>query len=131
VENRQIVIIIDNAAQTRELAGNIAAVIGEYQGYSAMVVSAEAFSATDIIPASVFFLGCGEPEPPSFQYLETLFKHINLAGRSCGIFSSCAKSIKYLSVLVGESETTLGKPFLAKDGAADHEKLHHWIQNIL
>jgi hypothetical protein len=131
VENKQIVIIIDGAVQTSELAGNIAALIGEYQGYSATIVSADAFSAADLLPASVFFVGCGEPEPPSFLYIETLFKHINMAGRFCGVFSSSAKGIKYLSALVQTSETALGKPFMAKNGVVDKEKLHNWLQGIL
>jgi hypothetical protein len=131
VENKQIVIITDGAAQTQELAGNIAAIIGEYQGYSAIITPAESFSAVKILPTSVFFVGCSEPEPLSFHYLETLFKHISLVGRSCGIFSSNAKGIKYLSMLVHDSEAALGKPFLAKDSAADNEKMHHWIQSIL
>jgi hypothetical protein len=131
VENKQIVIITDGAAQTQELAGNIAAMIGEYQGYSAVIMPAETFSAVDLLPATVFFVGCEEPDPLSFHYIETFFKHINLAGRSCGIFSSNAKAIKYLSTLTRDSETSLGKPFLAKGGAADNGKLHHWLQDIL
>jgi hypothetical protein len=131
VENRQIIIITDDTAQTLKLAGDIAAIIGKYQGCSANIVQAESFSAVDLLPASVFFVGCGEPEPPSFDYIEKLFGHINLAGRSCGIFSSNPKGIKYLSALVQDSETGLGKPFLAKDDAEDNEKLHNWIQSIL
>jgi hypothetical protein len=131
VESRKIAIITDGIAQTQELAGNIAAIIGEYQGYSTVIIPAESFSAVEILPTTVFFVGCGEPEPLSFHYIESLFKHISLAGRSCGIFSSSTKGIKYLSMLVGESDAALGKPFLAKGGAADNDKLHQWIQSIL
>jgi hypothetical protein len=131
VENRQIVIIIDGVAQTQKLAGDIVAIIGKSQGYSAVTVSADAFSAVDLLPASVFFMGCGEPEPLSFHYIETLFKHINLKGRSCGLFSFSGKGIKYLSALVQDSETDIAKPFLINDDAADNEKLQNWVQSVL
>jgi hypothetical protein len=130
MESKQIVIITDSSVQIQEMAGNIADILGKIQGYSATIIPAEAFSAVNLLPASVFFVGCFEPEPHSFQYIETLFKHINLVGRSCGIFSFNPKGIKYLSALVNESETTLGKPFLAKGGAADNVKLHNWLQSI-
>ena len=123
-------IITDGTAPIQELAGNIAAIIGESQGYSAALFQAENFSGDDLLPAYVFFLGCTEAHPPSFHYIEELFKHINLAGRSCGIFSSNAMALKYLSALVRDSETAVGKPFMVKGGAADDKKLHHWIQSI-
>jgi hypothetical protein len=131
VENKQIVIITDSATPTQKLAVNIASIIREYQGYSVAIIQAESFSAVELLPVSAFFVGCSEPEPLSFHYIETFFRHINLAGRSCGIFSSSAKGIKYLSTLLHDSETGLGKPFLAKDNAADSAKLHHWVHSIL
>ena len=115
----------------RKLAEDIAAIIGESQGCSAAVVDAEHFSGDNLLPVWTFFLGCEEPKPPSFLYIEAFFKHINLAGRSCGIFSSNSKALKYLSSLVHDSETTVGKTFLAKNGAADSKKLHNWVQDIL
>jgi hypothetical protein len=130
MESRKIAIITDGAAPIQELAGNIAAIIGESHGYSVALFQAESFSGDDLLPAYVFFLGCAEAKPPSFQYIEDLFKHINLAGRACGIFSSNAKALKYLSSLVRDSETAVGKPFMVKGGAANGEKLHHWIQSI-
>jgi hypothetical protein len=91
---------------------------------------AGSFSGDDLLPAYVFFLGCAEAQPPSFHYIEDLFKHINLAGRSCGIFSSNAKALKYLSSLVRDSEAAVGKPFIIKGGAANSAKLQNWIQSI-
>jgi hypothetical protein len=131
VEDKKVVIIIDDAAQIEKLAGGIVAIIGKCQGYSAVIIAAEAFSAVDLLPTSVFFVGCGEPEPLSFHYIETFFKHINLTGRSCGLFSSSGKGIKYLSELVDNSEATIGKPFLAKDSVGDNEEFHDWIQGVL
>ena len=130
MERRKIAIITDGTAPIQELAGNIAAIIGESQDYSAALFRAESFSGDDLLPAHVFFLGCTEANPPSFHYIEDLFKHINLAGRSCGIFSSNPRAIKYLSALVRDSETAVGKPFMVKDGAINTEKLQNWIESI-
>ena len=130
MESRKIAIITDGTAPIQELAGNIAAIIGESHDYSAALFQAESFSGNDLLPAYVFFLGCAEANPPSFHYIEDLFKHINLAGRACGIFSSNARALKYLSSLVRDSETAVGKPFMAKGGAANSEKLQKWIQSI-
>jgi hypothetical protein len=130
-ENRKIVIIIDGAAPIQEFAENIAAIIGGFQGCSAAVIQAESFSGSDLLPAYAFFLGCEEPNPLSFSYIEELFQHINLAGRSCGVFSSSGKALEYLSLLVSDSEATVGKPFLTGDGAADGGTLSDWIQGII
>ena len=131
MESRKIAIITDGTAPMQELAGNIAAIIGESShGYSVALFQAENFSGDDLLPAYVFFLGCTEAKPPSFHYIEDLFRHINLAGRACGIFSSNAKALKYLASLVRDSETAVGKPFMVKGGAADGEKLQNWIQSI-
>jgi hypothetical protein len=130
MENRKIAIITDGTAPIQELAGNIAAIIGESHGYSTALFQAESFSGDDLLPAYVFFLGCTEAKPPSFHYIEDLFQHINLAGRSCGIFSSNARALKYLSSLVRDSETAVGRPFMVKGGAANSEKLQKWIQTI-
>ena len=131
VENKKIVIITDGTAPIQKVAESIAAAIGEYQGYSATVIQGESFYGSDLLPAYAFFLGCEKPNPLSFFYIETLFEHINLAGRSCGIFSSKDKALKYLSLLVRDSEAAMGKPFLAKNGVADSNELHNWIQDIL
>jgi hypothetical protein len=130
-KNKSIVIIIDDTERMRELAGAIAAIIGENSGCQAAVFTADAFSGSDLLPADAFFLGCTDPNPPSFAYIETLFGHINLAGRPCGIFAANARCAQYLSALVRDSEPALGKPFLAKDGAVDTPKLRRWIHGIL
>ena len=130
-KDRKIVIITDDAASIQKLAENIVAVIGGVQGYSAAVIPAEIFSGSELLPAYAFFLGCEAPEPSSFLYIETLLQHINLAGRPCGIFSTGAKTLKYLSSLVRDSEPAVGKPFLAKGGAADGDQLQSWVHGIL
>jgi len=128
--NKKIAIITDGAAPTHKTAETIAALIGACPGYSAAVIQAKSFSGTDLLPAYALFLGCEEPQPTSFAYIETLLKHINLAGRSCGIFSSNAKTLEYLSALVRDSEIA-GKPFEVKNDATDPDKLKKWVQEVL
>ena len=130
-ENRKVVIIIDGGAPIQESAENIAAIIGGFQGYSAAVIQAESFSGSDLLPAYAFFLGCEEPNPLSFSYIEEFFGHINLAGRPCGVFSSSDKALDYLSLLVSDSEAMVGKPFLTESGATDGGTLSDWIQGII
>ena len=128
--NKKIAIITDGAAPTQKTAENIAAVIGAYSGYSAAIIQAESFSGTDLQSAYAVFLGCEKPQPSSFASIETLLKHINLAGRSCGIFSSGAKTLKYLSALLRDSEIA-AKPFEVKNNAIDPDKLKKWVQDVL
>jgi hypothetical protein len=130
-KNKTIVIITDDTARLRELAGAIAAIIGENSDCSAVLFQADTFSGSALLPAHAFFLGCAEPNPPSFSYLETFFAHINLAGRPCGVFAANTRCTKYLSAIVRDSEPILGKPFLAKDGTVDTAKLRRWIHGIL
>jgi hypothetical protein len=128
---QKILIITDSSAPVGQMAADIAAIIGENQSYSTAIIEAKSFSAVNLLPAYAFFLGCETQKPSSFSGLETLFAHINLSGRICGVFSPNAKALNYLSLLVKDSETSTGKPFLAKEGAANRDELQSWIQNIL
>jgi len=130
---RKILIISDNSAVTESIAKNIAEVFGTagFADLSAAVVSAEDFSATMLLPASAFFLGCEKPEPPGFKGIKELFGHINLAGRPCGVFSSQKSTVKYLSELVRDSEAVLGCPLVVKNGVANGGKLQKWVGDIL
>ena len=128
---KKVAIITDGAAPLQEAAESIAAIIGGYPGHSAAVIQAERFSGTDLLPAYAIFLGCQESKPSSFAYIEALLGHINLAGRSCGIFSSNAKALGYLSALVRDSEIATGSPFQIENGKIDTEKLKSWVQKVL
>jgi hypothetical protein len=130
---RNILIITDNGAITRVIAENIAAVFGAapFANWSAAVVSAGDFSPTRLLAAHAFLLGCEKPEPPGFTPISELFKHINLAGRSCGVFSPQANAVKYLSGLVRGSEAALSGPLIAKNGAVDKRELKKWVGGIV
>jgi len=129
--NKKIAIITDGAAPTQKTAEDIAAIIGGYSGYSAAIIQAEGFPGTELLAAYAVFLGCAQPQPASFASIETVLRHINLAGRPCGIFSSGSKGLEYLSALVRDSEIAVGRPFQTEDGATDHEQLKTWVQDIV
>jgi len=115
------------------MAKSIADIIASplFDGYSVSVIKSETFYGTDILPSYAFFIGCETPSPLTFTYVEILFERINLAGRPCGVFSSNAKALRYLSGMVSTSEASLGKPMLAKNGEVDDAKLREWLKGIL
>jgi hypothetical protein len=123
---KNVLVVTDGAASTIKVAEQIAA---ELTGSQVVIRSASEFAGTDILPAEVFFLGCEAPNPPSFACLEELLRHINLAGRRCGIFSpKSEKAAKYLAGLVKDCEATLGEVFVPPEGGAG---LKQWVKSIL
>ena len=130
---RKILVLTDDSVVIRNLAANIASSIKNQPAikYSVSVLEAARFSAVDLLPAHAFFLGCEKPRSFAFPYIEDLFAHINLAGRSCGIFSSSATAIKYLASLVRPSEANVGKPLLAVGDAMDGAALQNWAMGIV
>jgi len=130
-KDRKVLIITDGADSIQQMAENIAAIIEGDSAYSVKTMDAESFAGNDLLPCCAFFLGCESPKPSSFSYLETLFQHINMVGRPCGLFSSNDQAVKYLSSLVTDSEAVTGSPLLAKDNAIDRDALHNWVQGNL
>ena len=128
-----MLIVADNGATIMSIAKNIAAVFGNapFANWSAAVVSAEDFSPTRLLPAHAFLLGCEKPEPPDFTPIKEFLKHINLAGRPCGVFSPQTNAIKYLSGLVRDSDAALGEPLVVNNGKVDSRKLKKWVGNII
>ncbi|MCL2043033.1 MAG: hypothetical protein FWG89_02725 [Treponema sp.] len=131
--NRKILIVTDNSDQMRKLAAKITAVIMNppFEQYSVTETAAENFSAEVLLPAPIFFLGCQSKESFSNPYIETLFTHINLAGRTCGIFSANTQAVKYLKTLVRDTGVTAGKPLLVHDDTIDDTELQNWVQGIV
>ena len=131
--NHKILIITDDTGTMRKMAQDIAGVFGKppLENYRVSAVDAEKFSATDLLPAAAFFIGCNEPDAFSYLYIEELFNHINLAGRPCSVFSANAQAIKYLSKLLHASEAAVYKPLQVTDGKTDEKVLTNWILNTL
>jgi hypothetical protein len=127
VETRKDALIVtDGTAAVQDLAREIAAELGDFK---VLVKAASGFAGTDILPAGVFFLGCEQPDPPSFAGIAELLRHINLAGRSCGVFSpGSGAAAAYLAGLVTDCEAALGEPFVAAENKAG---LKNWVKSIL
>jgi hypothetical protein len=120
-----VLIITDGAPKTEKMAANIA---GALKGSKVLTKTAAEFAGNDILPADSFFLGCENTAPDSFAYLADLLKHINLAGRTCGVFSSgTKKTAGYLAGLVKDCEAALNPEFLT--GSA--QDIKNWAQNII
>jgi hypothetical protein len=130
---KKVLIIRDNTASTGKIAENIAGVLNKrpFTRYAVSIIDAISFSATDLLPSQVFFIGCGEPDAFEKLYIKDLFLHINLAGRSCGIFSADPEAITYLSSVVRDSGVTVKKTFLAMKNHTDSIKLKQWIQEVI
>ncbi|AEF82842.1 hypothetical protein [Leadbettera azotonutricia] len=126
---KTILIVSDETESASKMAEAIAAVL---KGNKVTVKKAEAFTGTDLLPADSFFIGCEKPNPPSFGYLAELLQHINLAGRTCGIFAPAAsgseKAVKYLAGLLKDCEAALNpKPLLAENA----KDLKAWAESII
>ena len=121
-----MLIVTDASEKTAKMAAEIVTAL---EGTTVTVKAASEFEGTDILPAEAFFLGCEQPAPDSFTYLTDLLKHINLAGRTCGVFSSGSdKTAEYLSALVQDSEAALNpEPFFSGSGDA----VKKWVQNVI
>jgi hypothetical protein len=123
---KTVLIVTDGSAVMAKLAEEIAAAL---KGNKVSTKAASDFKGNDILPADVFFLGCEKPKPASFAYLADVLKHINLAGRPCGVFSSGSeKAAKYLAGLVKDCEAALNpEPLLTGGGL--HVK--NWAQSVI
>jgi hypothetical protein len=122
---KTVLIVIDGTEQTAKMANGIGAVLKDK---AVTIKAASLFAGTDILPADAFFIGCEDPKPASFDYLSDLLKHINLAGRSCGVFSPRSeKAAAYLADLLADSEADLySQPLFAHD--AD---VSGWVEKVL
>jgi hypothetical protein len=123
---KTVLIVTDGTEQVAKMADSIAAVLREDV---VTIKAAPQFAGTDILPADMFFIGCEEPNPVSFDYLSDLLKHINLAGRSCGVFSpKSEKAAAYLADLLADSDAALyPRPLFADCADAD---LAGWVEEI-
>jgi len=98
------------------------------KGNKVLIKTASEFEGNDILPVDVFFLGCENPAPESFAYITDLLKHINLAGRLCGVFSpGTKKAAGYLAGLVKDCEAALNPELLAGTSSG----IKTWAQNVI
>ena len=123
---KNVLIVTDGSAEMVKLAEKIAAAL---KGNKVSAKAVSEFNGNDILPADAFFLGCEKPRPASFAYLADLLKHINLAGRSCGVFSTGSETAtKYLAGLVRDCEAALNpEPLLAGNSLG----VKNWAQSVV
>jgi hypothetical protein len=121
---KNVLIVTDGVDSTHKMAEKVAAV---FEGKNTVIRTAAEFSGTDILPAEVCFFGCEAPHPRSFAYLERLLRHINLAGRPCGVFSpESPEAAAYLSGMVHDSELALyPEPLFARSDTAG------WVEKVI
>jgi hypothetical protein len=100
-------------------------------GFEVKIRGGENFAGTDLLPVDTFFLGCEKPKPSSFEYLEKMLSHINLASRKCGIFSVKEKSIKYLSGIIKDCEADSGSPLLVVSKDIPKPALKKWVKGVV
>jgi hypothetical protein len=94
-----------------------------------LIKEASVFEGTDLLPADVLFFGCEGPNPDSFNYIEQLFGHINLAGRSMGVFSHNSKeAVQYLVKIAKDSEVFCVPEPLFADNSAN---AHKWAARVM
>jgi len=113
---KRVLIITDGTEAVVKTAQSIA---GLLDGCSVNICASESFEGTDLLPADVFFIGCGSPNPASFGYLSKMLEHINLAGRRCGVFSNDSDALKYLCGITASCEAKMGKPLLVGENPVD------------
>ena len=124
--SKNVLIVTDSSGETAKMAAGIAAALKDNK---VSVKPVSDFKGNDLLPAEVFFLGCEKPKPGSFSYLEDLLKHINLAGRPCGVFSpGSEKAVEYLAGLVKDCEAALNPEFLLTNSGKD---ISRWAKKIV
>ena len=123
---KRVVIVTDGSEETVKIASGISAALKTNE---LTVKAASDFQGNDLLPADAFFLGCEKPNPDSFTYLAKLLKHINLAGRPCGVFTpGPEKTAKYLAGLVKDSEAALHPESVFSGSGTDIKK---WANSVI
>jgi adenine phosphoribosyltransferase len=123
---KNVLIVTDGIDATQKMAARIAKAL---KGARAVSITALDFAGTDMLAAEAYFFGCAEPNPASFAYLRDILKHINLAGRPCGVFSPVSdQAIDFLTAMVRDSEAALySKPLFA----ANIEYVKSWTDQVI
>jgi hypothetical protein len=120
---KSALIVVDGAESTGKMAAAIAAVL---ENFTVVTLAADEFLGTHILSADICFFGSEVPNPPSFASLNTILRHINLAGRPCGVFSNSVKGVEYLRDMVRDSELAL-YPVVLMEEKGDVKK---WTESV-
>ena len=122
---KDVLIVTDGLNDVEIMAGDIAMAL---KGSKVSIKTALEFKGNNMLPAEAFFLGCKKPEPETFAYLSDFLKHVNLAGRPCGVFSpDSTKATKYLAKLVKDCEAALNPEHFSDSGA----DIKRWAKSVV
>jgi hypothetical protein len=95
VKNQKTVLVVADGASMQK-AEKIAKAL---RNHKVSLVRAEDFSPEALLGAELYFFGC--EAPGALARLKTALLHINLAGRSCGLFG---RASTYLRKMAHNSE---------------------------
>jgi hypothetical protein len=125
-QNKTVLIVTDGADSTAVLAEKIKAALG---GCKVILKTAVDFSGTDLLGAALFFVGCEKPDAFRSSCFSKVLKHINLASRPCGIFSSDGgKAVEYMTDLLSDCEAALNPWVLTAKNAED---ANGWVEKTV
>ncbi|MCL2184866.1 MAG: hypothetical protein FWB86_03290 [Treponema sp.] len=122
-------IITDGTESIQSIALLIKESLTDYQ---TDICTAEKFQGNEVLPANIFFIGCSEPSPSSFEFLEMMLSHINFASRKCGVFALNKKTGKYLLDMLKDSEAQTAEPLLITDiTQIKKAEIKKWLKLII
>ena len=124
-DKKTVLIVTDGAEKTVKMAKIIA---GALKGNKVQIREACEFVGTDLLPADVLFIGCEEPSLKSFDNLYEMLQHINLAGRTCGLFSPSKKAGQYLKTMIKSSEAALNAELLSSEKS---DEILEWTAKVI
>jgi len=126
--SKKAIIITDGTESINSIAKLIS---GELTGFNIKIIPSDQFVGTDLLPVDTFFIGCENAKPASFAYLEEMLSHINLASRTCRIFSVNEKALKYLDNIVKDCEADTTEGLLALNGEVNNTALKSWLKVLI
>jgi len=99
-------------------------------GFKSDICQAKDFIGNELLSSDVFFIGCEDPSPSSFAFLEQMLSHINLSPRKCGIFSNKDKTNKYLKKILKDCEAVISEPLLFNKDTLNKKTLNKWLKDF-
>jgi hypothetical protein len=127
MSSKKYLILADNNTASRR---TILAIVNVLFGRDVRIVYTGDFSGTDLLPCDFLFLGFAKTNSAQCLYIQETFKHINLAGRKCALFSPLndgGKTIRFLTDLIKDSEIKLDTS-PAGNGV---NSIKNWVLGIL
>jgi hypothetical protein len=125
-DKKTVLIVTDGTQKVNEMAKDIAVSL---KGNKVLIKEASVFAGTDLLPAKVLFLGCEKPDSPSYNNIEKLLGHINLADRSMGFFSpNSKKAVQYLVRIAKDTEAFCVPEPLFEENSAN---VREWSAKVM